>query len=45
MSRGVDEAWRFFVAQRGSVAQQSSRALWLGIIVSRKLGDLDSKQV
>ena len=33
----------FFEAQRSSVAQQSSRALWLGIIVSRKLGDLDSE--
>ena len=39
----LEEAWRFFEAQRGSVAQQSSRALWLGIIVSRKLGDLDSE--
>ena len=39
----LDEAWRFFEAQRGSAVQQSSRALWLGIIVSRKLGDLDSE--
>ena len=39
----LEEAWRFFEAQRSSVARQSSRALWLGIIVSRKLGDLDSE--
>ena len=39
----LEEAWRFFEAQRGNVVRQSSRALWLGILVSRKLGDLDSE--
>ncbi len=39
----LEEAWRYFEAQRSSVMRQSSRALWLGIIVSSKLGDLDSE--
>ena len=39
----LKEAWRYFEAQRSGVTRQSSRALWLGIIVSRKLGDLDSE--
>ena len=39
----LKEAWRYFETQRSSVTRQSSRALWLGIIVSRKLGDLDSE--
>jgi type IV pilus assembly protein PilF len=39
----INEAWLYFEAQRSSVTRQSSRALWLGIMVARKQGNLDSE--
>ena len=37
----VIEARRYFEALRNSEVLQSPRALWLGVIIARKQGDLD----
>ncbi len=39
----IPNASRYFESYRRSVRQQSSRALWLGIRISRKQGDLNAE--